>query len=91
MKNTYISALILLAVVIAGFFLLKGTKPREEQASPMPQGKISIDTVCRTALTYMTFVNSNDAEIFIAECVEGKHPEVIQRYVDGLGLNGANI
>lgn len=45
-----------------------------------PQGKIDINAVCKGALAYMTFENGDAAETFVAECKEGKHPEVIEHW-----------
>tara|TARA_R110000824_G_scaffold401771_1_gene615627 strand:- start:316261 stop:317022 length:762 start_codon:yes stop_codon:yes gene_type:complete len=55
------------------------------------QGKIDIDAACKSALAYSTFENGEDADRFVAECKEGKHPDVIERYLQGLGVDGAVI
>lgn len=43
-------------------------------------GKLNIDFICKDALSYMTFPDSAAADIFVSECKEGKHPEVVERY-----------
>ncbi len=43
-------------------------------------GKLSINEICQGALAYMTFPDGVAAEKFVAECKEGKHPDVIERY-----------
>jgi len=50
------------------------------------QGKLNIDLVCEKALSYMKFKDSASADKFVAECKEGKHPEVIERYKAQLNL-----
>ena len=40
---------------------------------------------------YTTFVNSAAADAFIEECVAGEHPEVIERYLKDLNVDGALI
>lgn len=50
------------------------------------QGKININVVCEGALAYMTFPDASSADAFVAECKEGKHPEVIERYKTQLNL-----
>ncbi|MFA7302487.1 MAG: hypothetical protein WC030_01945 [Candidatus Paceibacterota bacterium] len=56
------------------------------------QGKIDISAVCEGALAYMTFPDAASAEVFVAECKEGKRPEVIERYRAQLDLgDGAQI
>ncbi|MFM2357679.1 MAG: hypothetical protein RJA61_416 [Candidatus Parcubacteria bacterium] len=50
------------------------------------QGKINIDVVCEQALTYMSFPDAKSAEVFVAECKEGKYPEVIEQYKASLNL-----
>ena len=55
-------------------------------------GKIDVGVVCAGALAYMTFPDGAAAETFIAECKEGKHPEVIERYKSELNVgDGAAI
>lgn len=54
-------------------------------------GKIDINAVCEGALIYMTFPDGTAAEKFVAECKEGKHPEVLEQYQAQLNLDGATI
>lgn len=57
-----------------------------------PQGKLNIDFVCEQALSYMTFVDGKSADVFVAECKEGKRPEVIEKYKADMNLgDGATI
>lgn len=59
---------------------------------PSSQGKINIDVVCQGALAYMTFKDGASADAFVAECKEGKHPEVIERFKVDMNLgDGAKI
>ena len=53
--------------------------------------KIDVKVACESALAYMLFETGEQADEFIAECVAGKHPEVIDRYIDSMGLDGATI
>lgn len=56
------------------------------------QGKLNIDAVCQGALAYMTFPDAASADVYVEECKEGKHPEVIERYKAGMNLgDGATI
>lgn len=56
------------------------------------EGKLNIDVVCQGALSYMTFPDGASAEKFVAECKEGKHPEVIENYKEQMNLgDGAEI
>lgn len=50
------------------------------------QGKLNINTVCEGALAYMTFPDAKSADLFVAECKEGKYPEVIERYKADMNL-----
>jgi hypothetical protein len=50
------------------------------------QGKLNINVVCEEALSYMTFENGKKADEFVVDCKEGKHPEVIERYKERMGL-----
>lgn len=56
------------------------------------QGKLDINTICEGALAYMTFLDGKSADAFVAECKEGKHPDVIERYKAQMGLgDGASL
>lgn len=61
--------------------------------APVPvQGKLDIGAVCEGALAYSTFPDGATAEKFFAECKEGRHPEVIERYKQQMNLgDGATI
>lgn len=61
-------------------------------SSPTVQGKLNINVVCEESLMYMTFENGQKADEFVADCKEGKHPEVIEQYKERMGLgDGATI
>lgn len=63
-----------------------------EPGSAPAQGKLNINVVCEGALAYMTFPDGESAAKFVAECKEGKHPEVIEQYKAQMGLgDGAAI
>lgn len=73
---------------------MKGIFTITKMISPAPaaQGKLNIDAVCQGALAYMTFPDAASAELFITECKEGKHPEVIEQYKAQMNLgDGATI
>ena len=56
-----------------------------------PQGKLDIGAVCKGALAYMTFPSGAEADAFVAACINGEHPEVIERFKADQGLDGAAI
>ncbi len=53
--------------------------------------KINVQEVCQGALAYTSFPDAVAAEAFVAECIDGKHPEVIEQYKASLQLDGAAI
>lgn len=53
--------------------------------------KINVRVACESALAYMTFESGDAADAFVERCVNGEHPEVIDRYINNLGLDGASI
>ncbi len=62
------------------------------QSAPAVQGKINIDVVCEGALAYMSFPDGASADLFVKDCKEGKHPEVIEQYKKQMNLgDGAAI
>jgi hypothetical protein len=58
---------------------------------PRPQAKIDVRIACESALTYTSFTDGAAAEAYVAECIEGKHPEVIERFISDMGVDGAVI
>ncbi len=105
--KTFIAAIIGLIIVgLVASTLISDTKeskglpvgepmvteePVVEEPSTRPQGKIDVRVACESALMYTTFTDGAAADAFIAECVEGKHPDVIDRYIESLGVDGATI
>lgn len=71
-------------------YTMKGvfTVTRVMDSEP-PQGKLDITAVCQGALAYMTFADAASADAFVQACIEGKHPEVIDRYRKDMGLDDA--
>ncbi len=67
------------------------TPRAQENMDAAPSAKINIDAVCEGALAYMTFPDGAAADVFVGECKEGKHPEVIEKYKASLNLDGATI
>jgi len=55
-------------------------------ANNIIQGKLNINVVCEKSLSYMKFKDTVSSDNFIAECKEGKHPEVIEKYKTDLNL-----
>jgi hypothetical protein len=67
---------------------MKGIFTITKMIEPVPvvSGKIDINAVCDGALAYMSFPDGASAEQFVAECKEGKHPEVIEKFKADRGL-----
>jgi hypothetical protein len=83
--NTIMSVVIILVAIGLGYFLITHNASNNINGST-DQGKLNINVVCDSALTYMTFPSSVEADQFIAECKEGKHPEVIEHYKAQMNL-----
>ena len=75
---------------MAGIFTITNLLQAMEPTTPS-QGKIDITAVCQGALAYMTFPSSAEADTFVQECVDGKHPDVIERFKAQLPMEGAAI
>lgn len=89
MKHTWNIIAVIAALALAFFALTRSAAAPEGAAM---QGKIDISAVCQGALAYMTFPDGASADAFVAECKEGKHPDVIERYKAELNLgDGAQI
>jgi hypothetical protein len=72
-------------------YTMKGmfTVTKLMDSEPPMQGKLDITAVCQSALAYMTFADAASADAFVQACIEGKHPEVIDRYRKDMGLDEA--
>lgn len=55
------------------------------------EAKIDVRVACESALAYMLFETGDAADAFVEACVNGEHPEVIERYISDMGLDGAAI
>jgi len=91
--KTNMTIVAVLAVVAIGYFLLLPKTPvTETPTDTASEAKIDVNAVCDGALAYMTFPDGASAEAFLAECKEGKRPEVIEKYKADLNLGaGAQI
>lgn len=70
----------------------KASEEMSEEMDTSSQGKLDINAVCEGALAYMSFPDGESAEQFVAECKDGEHPEVIERYKADMNLGaGATI
>jgi len=95
--NTIIAGAIIVVLIGLGLYLsysktdtptLPTTPPSAVTPTPSaPEAKINIDAVCEGALAYMTFPDGASAEVFVKDCKDGKHPEVIDRYRASLNLD----
>jgi hypothetical protein len=72
-------------------YIMKGifTVTRLMESEPPMHGKLDINAVCEGALAYMTFPDGASADVFVKDCKEGKHPEVIDRFRKDNGLDDA--
>ncbi|MDB5266569.1 MAG: hypothetical protein JWN89_384 [Parcubacteria group bacterium] len=84
-------AVIVGAVLVGGYFHF-ANNPSATPATTYTSGKLNIDVVCKSALAYMSFPDAASADMFVADCKEGNHPEVIERYKQDMNLgDGAAI
>ncbi len=92
-KTHVLTAIVLALIIMLGVYFFKPVPQQEaatETLTPQAQNaanvKINIDAVCEGALAYMSFENGAAADLFVSECKEGKHPEVIDEYKAQLNL-----
>ena len=92
MKKKQIAVIIaILAIIGLLFYFNTASAPKintevPQEESPSAQ-KIDINAVCEGALAYMSFTDGASAEVFVQECKEGKHPEVIEQYKANLNID----
>ena len=91
-----IIVIAIIVIIAAGYTAMKRSSAPSTSdattASSTSLGKLNINEVCASALTYMTFIDGTSSDKFVAECKEGKHPEVIEHYKAQMDLgDGAAI
>lgn len=92
MKKVIIILAVLAIVLIGGYVWKNSSNDSGSSVSDDSAAKIDINAVCEGALAYMTFPDGASADAFVAECKEGKRPEVIEKYKSDMGLGaGAEI
>ncbi len=91
MNKKFTSILVVLAFIAVIYFVAYKDKSNENTVAN-PEAKIDINAVCEGALAYMTFTDGASADKFVADCKEGKYPEVIEKFKADLNLGaGAEI
>ncbi len=105
MKQTLLVILVAVVLLTGLYFFLNtdtdmqtevptptAQQNEDETVTPASQGKLDINAVCEGALAYMSFTDGASADAFVAECKEGKHPEVIEKFKADMNLGaGAEI
>jgi len=81
---------VLVAIAIAYFLLapkmVSSPATTETPAASAPSTKLNINAICQGALAYMAFPSSVEADAFVQECKDGKHPEVIEKWKRDNGI-----
>lgn len=89
---TFIVALIAIGVLAYFFWFNKVPADTASDQEVTSSAKIDINAVCEGALAYMSFPSSVEADKYVAECKNGEHPEVIEKYKQDMNVgDGANI
>lgn len=94
-KNIIVLVVVLAALGgIAYYVLSKESTPAPmesaaqapvEEATETEQGASNLNAACEGALAYMSFPDGASADAFVAECKDGKHPQVLQQYEAQMG------
>lgn len=88
--KTILAVVIVLIVAGVGYWAFTNnsvpatTEVPQDTAS---QGKLNINAICDGALAYMTFPSGAEADAFVKECKEGKHPEVVEQWKQQNGIS----
>lgn len=89
--RTLIGSLVALLIIgAAAYFYTVGEAPGRNTIGVFPpEPKVQIEEICRASLSYTTFPAGTDTESYVQECIEGKHPQVIEDYVQR--MNAQNL
>jgi len=85
MKTGIIVVGVLLLAAV-GYYLFMLPSPATEVPTDANSAKIDINAVCEGALAYMTFPSGAEAEAWVQDCKDGKHPEAIDQYKAQMGI-----
>lgn len=88
MKIVFSIAAFLVLVVI-GYSIFTQPASRNVAETPNDSGsnqKINLNAICDGALAYMTFPSSAEADVWVQECREGKHPEAVDQWKQRQGI-----
>jgi hypothetical protein len=93
MKNIVTAIVVLIALAVVYMVFIKNPTTAVQTPTPNQVGtKLDINAICEGALAYMSFPDGASAEVFVTECKEGKHPQVIEQYKKDMNLgDGAAI
>lgn len=67
------------------------TRLLDIEMMPAAEAKLDINAVCEGALAYMTFEGGEAAAQFVADCKEGKHPEVVEQWKQQMGIENLQV
>ena len=87
-----LGVLLLIGLVLGGGYYWYTNNKLNETPADTSNSKLDINVVCEQSLMYKSFPDGESAAQFVAECKEGKHPEVIEEYKERNNLgDGAAI
>ena len=87
-KENWLKIVVVVVVII--LISLTLSSKFSVQTKSEPQAKIDPRVACESALAYTTFSSGEEADVFVRDCIDGKHPEVIERYIQDMGTRIAN-
>lgn len=91
MKMAFMFFVVAIAAAFV-YFLIAPTPaaapaiPKDQMVKTNTQAKLDIGAICDGALAYMTFPSGAEADVFVQDCKEGKHPEVIEQWKVQMGI-----
>lgn len=83
--NKITIALVAILILVGGFVVYNSYTDQEEPKNVTSE--LDAQIACEGALAYMLFQTGEEADEFVAECIAGEHPEVVERYIKDRGAS----
>ncbi len=77
--------LLVLVLLVGGYWLMNKAETPVAPSGETAE-KLDMQVVCESALVYMTFPTGEASAEFVADCMDGQYPEVIERYKIDMGI-----
>lgn len=73
--------------IIDSMHMQRNSAEQHETTFVAPKGKINVYAVCADIAQHDVTITNEQKDQFTTECIDGKHPDAIERYVQSQGVD----